>query len=136
MLNNLQEKNLHPGIDEVVFGSSDKALSQRISRLEKAGEIKKIAPRLYTSNLREQPETIVKRNWYKIIAHMFPDAVLSHRSALEFKPSSAGEIFITYKYTKTIDLPGIIVRTLSGKGPIEGDTFFFKGLYVSQEARA
>jgi hypothetical protein len=56
------EKNLQSSIDEILFGSSDKALSQQISRLEKAGKIKKIAPRIYTSNLTEQPKVLVKRN--------------------------------------------------------------------------
>jgi ribosomal protein L24 len=136
MSKQLIEKNLQSTIDEILFGSSDKALSQQISRLEKAGKIKKIAPRIYTSNLTEQPEVLVKRNWYKILAHQYPGALLSHRSALEFKPSLSGEIFITYKYTKNIALPGITIRSLKGKGPVNGDVSFFKDLYVSQEARA
>ncbi|MCO5945680.1 Fic family protein [Mucilaginibacter flavidus] len=136
MSKQLIEKNLHPQIDETIFGSSDKARSQQISRLEKAGKIRKIAPRIYTSNLLDEPEIIIKRNWYKILAHLFPGALLSHRSALEFKPSSSGEIFVTYKYTKTLVLPGLIVRLQKGHGPVDGDTFFFKELHVSQEARA
>jgi hypothetical protein len=130
------EKNLQSSIDEILFGSADKALSQQISRLEKAGKLKKIAPRIYTSNLTEHPEVLVKRNWYKILAHQYPGALLSHRSALEFKPSASGEIFITYKYTKNIVLPGITIRSLKGKGPVNGDASFFAALYVSQEARA
>ena len=130
------QKNLQSSIDEIIFGSSDKAVSQQISRMEKAGRIKKIAPRLYTSNLTEPPEVVVKRNWYKIIAHQYPGALLSHRSALEYKPTMSGEIFITYKYTKNIALPGITIRSLKGKGPVNGDASFFKDLYVSQEARA
>lgn len=130
------EKKLQSSIDEIIFGSSDKRVSQQISRLEKAGKIKRIAPRIYTSNLTEQPDVLVKRNWYKILAHQYPQALLSHRSALEFKPSALGEIFITYKYTKNIVLPGITIRLLKGKGPVDGDASFFKDLYVSQEARA
>jgi len=131
-----REKILHPVSDEIIFGSSDKALSKQISRLKSGGEVKEIAPRLYTSNLVDRPEVIVKRNWYKILAHMFPGAVLSHRSALEFKPLPSGEIFISYKYTKAVNYPGMMVRALAGNGPIDGDTFFYKDLYVSQEARA
>lgn len=55
---------------------------------------------------------------------------------MEFKPSLAGEIFITYKYTKNIRLLGITIRSLKGKGPVNGDVRFFKDLYVSQEPRA
>ena len=64
-----REKILHPVSDEIIFGSSDKALSKQISRLKSGGEVKEIAPRLYTSNLVDRPEVIVKRNWYKILAH-------------------------------------------------------------------
>ncbi|MES2112648.1 MAG: Fic family protein [Bacteroidota bacterium] len=122
--------------DEVIFGSSDKARSQQISRWEKAGTIRKIAPRIYTPDLSAPPEVIVKRNWYKILAHLFPGALLSHRSALEFKPSASGEVFITYKYTKNVLLPGITIRLIKGNGSVEGDVPFYKDLYVSQEARA
>lgn len=132
----LVEKNLLISVNEVIYGSSDKSVSQRISRLEKAGQIKKIAPRLYTSNLTEAPEVVIKRNWFKILAHQYPGALLSHRSALENKPTISGEIFITYKYTKNIILPGITIRSLKGKGPVKGDIQFFQDLYVSQEARA
>lgn len=130
------ENILQTSVEEIIFGSSEKTISQQISRLVKAGKIKKIAPRIYTSNLNEQADVLIRRNWYKILAQQFPGALLSHRSALEFKPTAAGEIFITYKYTKNIPLPGLIIRSLKGKGPTERDTSFFKELYASQEARA
>jgi DNA-binding Lrp family transcriptional regulator len=44
-------KNLLSQYEEVVFGTSDKKVSKRISNLEKKGRIKKIAPRVYTTNL-------------------------------------------------------------------------------------
>lgn len=130
------ENFLQNSVDEILFGSSDKAISQQISRLEKAGKIKRIAPRIYTSNITEQPEILIKRNWYKILAHLYPGALLSHRSALEFKPTSTGDIFITFKYTKNISLPGLLVRALKGPPALESDPSFFKELHVSQEARA
>ena len=136
MSKTLTEKNLQTIDDEIIFGSSEKARSQQISRLEKAGKVRKIASRIYTANLTLSPEVIIKRNWYKILAHLFPGALLSHRSALDFKPSASGEIFITYKYTRNVSLPGMTVRLIKGEGPTDGDLPFFKDLYVSQEARA
>lgn len=75
------EKNLQSSIDEILFGSSDKTLSQQIRRLQKAGKIIKIAPCIYTSNLTEQPEILVKRKWYKILSQQYLGALLSHRYA-------------------------------------------------------
>ena len=62
--------------------------------------------------------------------------MISHRSAFEFEPTEAGHIFLSYKYTKKIEFPGITVRFLEGPGPIEGDHPFSGDLYVSQQARA
>ena len=123
-------------LQEIIFSSSDKNLSKQISKLEKAGEIKKIAPRIYTSNFIDQPEAIISKNIFTILGKLYPNSVLSHRSALEFEPTSAGHIFVTYTYTKKIKLPGVIIRFMKGSGPIDGDYPFSGKLFVSQQARA
>lgn len=130
-------ENILPNqLQEVVFSSSDPNYSRQISRLEKAGKLKKIAPRVFTPNLTDQPEVIIKRNLFTILGHLYPGAVLSHRSALEFQPTSTGHIFLTYTYTRKINLPGITLRIMEGHGPIEGDNILSGELYVSQLERA
>ncbi len=130
------EKNTPIHLKEIIFGSSDSTISKKISKLEKNGEIRKIAPRIYTSNLNEPPGEIIRRNIFSILGNLYPESVLSHRSAFEFKPTSSGQIFVTYKYTKKISLPGIDINFLKGSGPIQGDNPFSEELYVSQRARA
>ncbi len=130
------EKNRPIHLQEIIFSSSDKALSKQISKLEKEGQIRKIAPRIYTSNFVDEPGEIIKKNIFTILGAQYPNAVLSHRSALEFKPTAAGHIFVTYTYTKNIELPGITIRFLEGRGPLDGDTKFSGNLYVSQQERA
>jgi hypothetical protein len=123
-------------LQEVVFSSSDTSYSRQITQLEKDGKLRKIAPRIYTSNFEESAETIVRRNLFMILGRLYPQAVLSHRSALEFKPTSAGHLFLTYTYTKKINLPGIVLRFLEGPGPIEGDNPLSGELFFSQMERA
>jgi Fic family protein len=130
------EKNLPIHLQEVIFGSSDSNISKTISKLEKDGQIKKLAPRLYTGNIEEEPSIIIRRNLFMILGHLYPEAVLSHRSALEFKPTSTGQVFLTYSYTKKASLPGITIRLIEGKGPIKGDYTISGKLYVSQKERA
>lgn len=125
-----------PKIQEIIFASSEKKESKRITALLREKLIRKIAPRIYTSNLEEEPASIIKRNWYRILAYRFPEALLSHRSALEFKPTSKGHIFLTYSYPLKISLPGLTIHLLKGHQPIEGDNPFFENLFASQEARA
>jgi hypothetical protein len=130
------EKNRPTHLQEILFGSGDKAESKRISALVKKGLAKKIAPRIYTTNQDDTPESIIKRNWFRILAGQYPKSLLSHRSALECKPTPSGQIFVTYSYTKKVSLPGLVVHFQQGHGPIEGDTPFFGELYLSQQARA
>jgi len=130
------EKKLPIHLQKIIFGSSDPTISMQISRLEKGGQIRKIAPKLYSENLKDTPEVIIKRNLYSILGHRYPKAVLSYRTALEFKPTSTGQVFLTYSYTKKVQLPGITIRILEGKEPIEGDNVLAGSLYVSQKARA
>ena len=123
-------------LQEVVFSSSDSKLSNQISKLEKAGKLRKIAARIYSPNFTDSPEIIIRRNLFAILGKLYPGSMLSHRSALEFKPTSEGHIFLTYTYTKKISLPGITLRFMEGQGPIEGDNAFSGELYASQMERA
>ena len=123
-------------LQEVIFSSSDPKLSNQISRLEKAGKLRKISSRIYTPNFSDTPETIVRRNLFAILGKLYPGSLLSHRSALEFQPTSGGHIFLTYTYTKRISLPGITIRFMEGPAKIEGDNPFSGDLYCSQLERA
>lgn len=123
-------------IQEIVFASSDKAESRRITALLKEGQIRKITPRVYTSNFSDEPAAIIKRNWFHILSALYPEALLSHRSALEFVPTANGYVFLTYTYTEKVNLPGLTIQLLEGLQKIEGDNVFFGNLHASQEARA
>jgi hypothetical protein len=132
----LMENILPIHLQEIIFASSDPAVSKQVSKLEKAGKIRKIAARVYSPNFTDSPEVLVRRNLFTILGRLYPGAVLSHRSALEFQPTAAGHVFLTYTYTKKIPLPGITLRFLEGHGRIEGDNPLSGELYASQMERA
>ena len=67
---------------EIIFSPTENKESQRVRRLVKAGKLRKIGPKIYTSNLTDTPEKIVQDNLYEILGGLFPKAVLSHRTAL------------------------------------------------------
>lgn len=131
----IMEKNSPIHLQEVIFGSSDPVISRQIAKLLKQGKIKKIAPRMYTGRLQDEPSVIILKNLFVVLGHLYAGAVLSHRSAFEFKPTPSGHIFLTYTYTKNIKLPGITLHFQKGEGPLEGDNQFIGELYVSGEAR-
>ena len=130
------EKKIQIHLQEIIYGSSDSTISKQISKLEKEGKIRKIAPRLYSTNFDDSPEKIVRRNLFSILGHLYPGALLSHRSAFEYEPTSSGQLFLTYKYTRKATLLGITIRFLEGTGAIEGDNPLSGELYTSQQERA
>lgn len=132
----IMEKNHLLNLSEVLFASSDKKESKLLSHLLKEKTIRKIAPKIYTSNLKEAPENIVKRNLFMILGKLYPKAVISHRSAIEFMPTPHGHIFLTYTYSKKVLLPGVTVHLMEGKGGMPEDTPFIEGLYLSRQERA
>lgn len=120
---------------EIVHSSGLAGSSRKISEATKSGQLRKIAPKLYTPNFEDEPEQIIQRNIYQILGHQYPGAVLSHRSALEAGPKD-NNIFLTYKYTKKITLPGLTIRLLEGPSAQPGDTPFIDNLFISSRHRA
>ncbi|MCL2727834.1 MAG: Fic family protein, partial [Bacteroidales bacterium] len=123
------------GHSELIFSSSDSAISKQIRSALKEGMIRKIAPRLYSANLRDSEETIIKRHFFDILKWRFPDAVISHRSALELRPTEGGHFFLTGSYTKKItDLKGITLHVMEGR-PALGSDVYLDGIWASSEWR-
>ena len=121
---------------EVVFAGTDKNSSDAISRLLKQGKIRRIAPKIYTTNFEANDADIVKRNLFPIIGRLFPGALLSHRTAFECRPTEQGDIYLTYKYSRKVSLPGVTVHLLKGPEADSKDVPFVDGLYISHQARA
>ena len=122
---------------EIIFGTSDSVASRRITKMEKEGKLKKIAPRIYTSNLLDSAENIVKRNLFEIIAWRLPDAIISHRSAFSMAPTPSGDLFLTANSSRLIDdIPGVRLNVMKGAAPLESDIKLGEmPLYVSSEYR-
>lgn len=70
-----------------------------------------------------------------IVARLFPDALISHRTALEFIPDADGEVFITAPTRRNVIYPGLILRFVHGPGPLSDDPAFLT-VRSSSQARA
>ena len=115
---------------------SHTAISRDVSRAVKAGRLRKLASRLYTGNLDDPPEDIVKRNLWGIVAGYFPGALVADRTALEADPASDGSVCLVSARGRTTELPGVVLRPRRGPGPVGSDTPFVHGLYLSSRPRA
>lgn len=128
--------NLINPLPEIIFSSSKPAKSAQISKLLKEGKITKIAPRIYSGNLNKSPEILIKENWRKIIAHFYPNSVISHKTAFFGGRIIDDTVFVTTNTTRTLNLPGLSVRLLTGINLIQYDMPLpEKNLYMSSEPR-
>ena len=121
---------------EIVVSRDDNRVT--IHRAVRAGKLRKLAPRIYTTNLQDTPEKIVRANCWAIAGAIFPQALISDRTALEQRPAADGSVFlITESRSTDLVLPGITFRPRPGPAPMEGyDMPFLAGLWMSSQARA
>lgn len=109
------------------------------SRATKRGSIRRLARGLYTTNLDEPPEQLVRRRWYEVAALYFPGAVIADRSAILAGPAADGSLFLDIGSRpinpRPLALAGLVLRPRNGPGPVAGDTQFVD-LHISSQARA
>ena len=115
---------------------SDTAISREVSRAAKAGRLRKLASRLYTRNLSDQPETVIRRNLWNIVGGYFPGALIADRTALENTPARDGSVCLVAERGNDVKLPGLVLRPRRGVGPLPSDRPFIAGLFLSSTARA
>ena len=64
-------------ISEILFAGIDMSESKR-KKMVNEGSIRKITSKIYTPNMVDSLEDIVKRNVFRILGFLFPHAVISH----------------------------------------------------------
>ena len=115
---------------------SSSAISREVSRRVKAGRLRKLGSRLYTTNLVDAPEAIVRRNLWDIVAGYFPGALIADRTALENAPAADGSVCLVTEVGSMLAVPGVTLRPRRGTGPQESDRPFLNSLFLSSTARA
>src|SRR5438105_1549037 len=118
-----------------VFVSSA-ALSKAAGAAVARGELRKLGSRLYTRNLTEDPERLVRRSWYFLVSSYYPDALIADRTAIENKPAADGSVFLISKGTREVELPGLTLRPRKGPPAIDSDGRFAGGARLSSMSRA
>lgn len=121
-----------------IFASTTET-SRAVQRAVSTGSARKVAGRLYTRNVEEPLEQVVRRNWSQIAAHYFPGAVVVDRSGIEARPSTDGSLFLDagpdYAGRRPVRLPGITLRPRRGPGPLPGDMPHLEGLHFAGRPR-
>lgn len=120
-----------------LFGTSDTAEANQLARMIKRNEARKLASRIYTTDLSSPPEEIIRADLPAIIRHFYPGAVISYRTAIEAKPSPGGFYHLTYgRKDKTHVMPGVTLRIWKGSSSQAGDTQLGTDLFMASRPRA
>lgn len=115
---------------------SNAALASLVYKNLKRGRLRRLGSRVYTTNLTESDELLVRRYAWFIVKDLFPGSVIVDRTALEHRPAVDGSLFIVSKKKRAVFLPGLSIYPRKGAGPLEEDKPFMETLYMSCPARA
>lgn len=115
---------------------SDTSISKPVSEALARGELRKLGSRLYSRNRDEDPERLVRRNWYYLITAYYPDALITDRTGLENQPAADGSVCLISTRKRDTQLPGLVFRPRKGPGPLESDRPFIGGARLASMARA
>lgn len=120
---------------EVFFSTTP--TSRAIRRHLAAGDVRHVAGRLYTRNLANPLEEIVRRRVWDVAAGYFPGAVIADRTAFELRPTGPeSSVFLCSRTRRIVRLPGLVLNCRRGPGPVSGDQPFLGGeLFLSSQAR-
>ena len=108
-----------------------------VQRRLQAGELTRLAPGVVTSLPGQEWPGLVARERIRILASMYPGAVMGFRTAFDGGlPSADGIVYLNYTYDKKAQLPGLQVHLLRGTGPCAGDApMMGRNLYFPSNAR-
>ncbi len=96
---------------------NNSAEARRVQRWAQAGHLRRVYQGVYTDDQSAPLDAVVRRELLSLIAALAPDAIVSHRSALESGVTPAGEVYLTGPYRRDIRLPGVTLRIRKGPGP-------------------
>lgn len=116
--------------------SAGAAPRSTISDAVARGELRRLARGLYTRNLTDPPEQVIRQNLYDVVAALYPGALIADRSARLGRPTEDGSLFLVHDRTTDAELPGLLLRPRLGPGPTDTDLPLPAGLHMSSLPRA
>lgn len=132
----LSQKNTTPEDTLLIYAELTPAQIRAIQRRQRSGELKSILPGVVTSLPQESWPGLIARERIRLLAALYPNSVVGPRSAFIGGAPSNGVMYLTYTYTKRVEMPGLTVQLLEGPAPAPGDMpMMGRQLYFPSAAR-
>lgn len=114
-------KKATPDDSLLIYGELDSAAIRTVQRRLKAGELQRIAPGLVSSMAPEAWPSLIARERIRVLASLFPGAIVGFRSAFFGGTPQDGVIHLNYSYNRATNLPGLKVVLIKGSPNLSGD---------------
>jgi hypothetical protein len=128
----------HPHGELVFYEPEDPGAASRLSRMSKTGAAVRVAHGVYIVGTTLPTEQAVRHHLNAIVAHYWPGAVLSGRTALAGGVPRDGILFVAHPNPRRrtpLELPGVRIIATDGPAALPGDMPMPGGLAVSGPAR-
>jgi hypothetical protein len=111
-----------------------------IQRLLDSGKARRVAPGIYSSDMRSDPAALIRTEWVRVLQYLYPGGVhIADRSALSGRPDSQGNLWVVVPGVvrpRPRQLPGFNVIPRAGQGPLDSDVQLAAGVTMSGPGRA
>ena len=87
----------------------------------RAGTLNRIVPGVVTSRRSEEWPSLIARDRIRVLAALFPGAVIGFRSAFHGGVPVDGLMHLTFTWMRKVELPGLTVQLIKGPPKAPGD---------------
>ncbi len=120
----------------IIYAELNGAEIRAAQRRLKAGKLVRIVPGVLSASPEKEWPTIIALHRIRLLAALFPGAVIGFRSAFKGGIPVDGVIHLTYSYNRVVELPGLKVILVKGYGQVAGDQpMSRRDLYFPSQAR-
>jgi hypothetical protein len=105
----------------LLYAEMSSAAIRAAQRRLREGTLRRIAPGVVTRMSEQDWPALMARERIRLLAALYPKAVIGPRSAFHGGGPVEGVMYLTYTYTKRVELPGLTIQLLDGHGPVQGD---------------
>jgi hypothetical protein len=121
----------------VLYAELTPADVRAVQRRLASGELRRIVRGVVTRLSEDEWPALIARERIRVLAALFPQAVIGPRSAfIGGGPTPEGTVYLTYTYTRRVQLPGLTVQLVDGPWPALGDAQMMgRELYFPSPAR-
>jgi hypothetical protein len=105
----------------ILYAELNESEIRAVQRRLKAGELQRIAPGILSAQHEKEWPAIIALQRTRLLAALFPGAVIGYRSAFKGGIPVDGVIHLSYSYNRIVELPGLKVILVKGHGPVAGD---------------